>query len=86
MQYLIALEHNTYILKVNREMAMTEHERGYAQALYDQALRREARRCKKKMTLRRELKAMLAGRLPLPNPAYPGKSAVIIEPVWPYRR
>jgi hypothetical protein len=52
---------------------MTEYDKGYSQGRYDEAVRQEARRTKKKMTLKRELKAILAGRIPPPNPAFPGE-------------
>jgi hypothetical protein len=52
---------------------MTEYDKGYSQGRYDEAVRQEARRTKKKMTLKLELKAMRAGRIPLPDPTYPGE-------------
>lgn len=47
-----------------------EYSRGYRQGVFDQAVRQEARRIKKRMTFKRRLIAIGAGRIPLPPPPY----------------
>lgn len=54
-----------------KQLLKRAYQEAYARGFYACALKAEARRSKKKMTLQREMRALLAGRLPLPSPVYP---------------